>query len=73
ALDTVHRAALDAAVERAELADGISGVFVNLARRSQTLVHRQLALLDAMERRADDPEELGDLFRLDHLTTRMRR
>ncbi|WP_371605897.1 nitrate- and nitrite sensing domain-containing protein [Streptomyces sp. NBC_01213] len=73
ALDTVHRAALDAAVERAELAGGISGVFVNLARRSQTLVHRQLVLLDAMERRADDPEELGDLFRLDHLTTRMRR
>ncbi|WP_223006008.1 sensor histidine kinase [Streptomyces genisteinicus] len=73
ALGTVHRAALGAAVERAELAGGISGVFVNLARRSQTLVHRQLALLDAMERRADDPAELGDLFRLDHLTTRMRR
>ncbi|MFE3517501.1 nitrate- and nitrite sensing domain-containing protein [Streptomyces sp. NPDC059166] len=73
ALDTVHRAALDAAVERAELAGGISGVFVNLARRSQVLVHRQLALLDGMERRTDDPGELGDLFRLDHLTTRMRR
>ncbi|MEV5159165.1 nitrate- and nitrite sensing domain-containing protein [Streptomyces sp. NPDC053728] len=73
ALDTVHRAALDAAVERAELAGGISGVFVNLARRSQVLVHRQLTLLDGMERRADDPGELGDLFRLDHLTTRMRR
>ncbi|WP_329042520.1 nitrate- and nitrite sensing domain-containing protein [Streptomyces sp. NBC_00178] len=73
ALGTVHRAALDAAVERAELAGGISGVFVNLARRSQVLVHRQLALLDGMERRADDPGELGDLFRLDHLTTRMRR
>ncbi|MEV6162170.1 nitrate- and nitrite sensing domain-containing protein [Streptomyces sp. NPDC052052] len=73
ALGTVHRAALDAAVERAELADGISGVFVNLARRSQVLVHRQLSLLDRMERRVDDPEELGDLFRLDHLTTRMRR
>ncbi|MBT2365449.1 sensor histidine kinase [Streptomyces sp. ISL-10] len=73
ALASVHRAALSAAVERAELAGGISGVFVNLARRSQTLVHRQLALLDAMERRADDPGELGDLFRLDHLTTRMRR
>ncbi|MFJ7125993.1 nitrate- and nitrite sensing domain-containing protein [Streptomyces sp. NPDC098101] len=73
ALATVHRAALSAAVERAELADGISGVFVNLARRSQVLVHRQLNLLDAMERRADDPGELDDLFRLDHLTTRMRR
>ncbi|MEV7413880.1 nitrate- and nitrite sensing domain-containing protein [Streptomyces sp. NPDC089919] len=73
ALATVHRAALSAAVERAELASGVSGVFVNLARRSQVLVHRQLNLLDAMERRADDPAELGDLFRLDHLTTRMRR
>ncbi|GGR83949.1 ATPase [Streptomyces nojiriensis] len=73
ALGTVHRAALSAAVERAELADGISGVFVNLARRSQVLVHKQLTLLDSMERRADDPNELGDLFRLDHLTTRMRR
>ncbi|MFF9193841.1 nitrate- and nitrite sensing domain-containing protein [Streptomyces sp. NPDC014779] len=73
ALTTVHRAALSAAVERAELASGISGVFVNLARRSQVLVHRQLNLLDSMERRADDPNELGDLFKLDHLTTRMRR
>ncbi|MGW7098144.1 nitrate- and nitrite sensing domain-containing protein [Streptomyces sp. NPDC054838] len=73
ALSTVHRAALSAAVERAELADGVSGVFVNLARRSQVLVHKQLSLLDSMERRADDPSELGDLFRLDHLTTRMRR
>ncbi|MEU6279325.1 nitrate- and nitrite sensing domain-containing protein [Streptomyces sp. NPDC047028] len=73
ALTTVHRAALHAAVERAELAGGISGVFVNLARRSQILVHRQLGLLDRMERRSDDPSELSDLFRLDHLTTRMRR
>ena len=69
ALGIVHRAA----VERAELASGISGVFVNLARRSQVLVHRQLSLLDSMERRSDDPNELSDLFRLDHLTTRMRR
>ncbi|MBT2407824.1 MULTISPECIES: ATP-binding protein [unclassified Streptomyces] len=73
ALATMHRAALSAAVERAELASGVSGVFVNLARRSQVLVHKQLTLLDSMERRADDPGELGDLFRLDHLTTRMRR
>ncbi|MFF8429625.1 nitrate- and nitrite sensing domain-containing protein [Streptomyces sp. NPDC016566] len=73
ALTSVHRAALHAAVERAELASGISGVFVNLARRSQVLVHRQLSLLDSMERRSDDPDELSDLFRLDHLTTRMRR
>ncbi|MEU2830795.1 nitrate- and nitrite sensing domain-containing protein [Streptomyces lavendulae] len=73
ALSTLHRAALSAAVERAEFASGVSGVFVNLARRSQVLVHKQLSLLDSMERRADDPGELDDLFRLDHLTTRMRR
>ncbi|WP_033212315.1 sensor histidine kinase [Kitasatospora phosalacinea] len=73
ALDTVQRAAVTAAVERAEVLSGVSGVFVNLARRSQVLVHRQLTLLDAMERRTEDPAELDDLFKLDHLTTRMRR
>ncbi|WP_241002454.1 nitrate- and nitrite sensing domain-containing protein [Streptomyces sp. CB01881] len=73
ALGTVQRAAVTAAVERAEVLSGVSGVFVNLARRSQVLVHRQLTLLDAMERRTEDPAELADLFRLDHLTTRMRR
>ncbi|MFE3106257.1 nitrate- and nitrite sensing domain-containing protein [Kitasatospora indigofera] len=73
ALGSVRRAAVTAAVERAEVLSGVSGVFVNLARRSQVLVHRQLTLLDAMERRTEDPAELEDLFRLDHLTTRMRR
>ena len=48
-------------------------MFRSLARRSQSLLHRQLILLDQMERRASDPEALDDLFRLDHLTTRMRR
>src|SRR5690606_26749573 len=46
---------------------GISEVFVNLARRNQALLHRQLSLLDTMERRTEDPSELSDLFRLDHL------
>jgi signal transduction histidine kinase len=73
ALATVHRAALRAAVERAEAVSGVAGVFLNLARRSQVLLHRQLALLDLMERRVDDPADLEDLFRLDHLATRMRR
>ncbi|MGW2371212.1 nitrate- and nitrite sensing domain-containing protein [Kitasatospora sp. NPDC001683] len=73
ALGIVQRAAVTAAVERAEVLSGVSGVFVNLARRSQVLVHRQLTLLDTMERRTEDPSELADLFRLDHLTTRMRR
>ncbi|MEY9873934.1 signal transduction histidine kinase [Streptacidiphilus sp. MAP12-33] len=73
AFNAVQRAAIEAAVEQAELRRGVAAVFVNLARRSQALLHRQLSLLDEMERRAEDPEELEDLFRLDHLTTRMRR
>ena len=58
---------------QARLRQGISDIFRNLARRSQSLLHRQLTLLDAMERRARDPQELEDLFRIDHLPTRMRR
>ncbi len=73
ALGAVHRAAVQAAIERSDVLKGISGVYVFLARRSQVLLHRQLALLDTMERRTDDPDQLEDLFRLDHLTTRMRR
>ncbi|MDY0810934.1 nitrate- and nitrite sensing domain-containing protein [Kitasatospora purpeofusca] len=73
AINAVRRAAVEAAVEQAELRRGISAVFVNLARRSQVLLHRQLTLLDTMERRVEDPAELEDLFKVDHLTTRMRR
>ncbi|MFJ9473113.1 sensor histidine kinase [Streptomyces caniferus] len=73
ALHTLQRAAIEAAVKQAEMRRGVSEVFVNLARRSQVLLHRQLTLLDAMERRTEDTEELADLFRIDHLTTRMRR
>ena len=73
ALATVHRAALRAVAGRAAVLTGVSGVYVGLARRSQVLLHRQLDLLDTMERRTEDPAELEDLFRLDHLTTRMRR
>ncbi|MFJ2235729.1 nitrate- and nitrite sensing domain-containing protein [Streptomyces sp. NPDC087859] len=73
ALNTLQRAAVEAAVKQAELRGGVSEVFVNLARRSQVLLHKQLTLLDTMERRTEDTDELADLFRLDHLTTRMRR
>ncbi|GHJ38996.1 histidine kinase [Streptomyces sp. TS71-3] len=73
ALNTLQRAAVEAAVRQAELRRGVSEVFVNLARRSQVLLHKQLTLLDSMERRTEDTDELADLFRLDHLTTRMRR
>ncbi|NYI08188.1 sensor histidine kinase [Allostreptomyces psammosilenae] len=73
AFNKVQRTAVESAVELAELRQGVSRVFVNIARRSQALVHRQLTLLDEMERKASSPEELEDLFRLDHMTTRMRR
>ncbi|ACY99202.1 MULTISPECIES: nitrate- and nitrite sensing domain-containing protein [Thermomonospora] len=67
------RAVLEAAAREIETRRAINEVFVTLARRNQALVHRQLTLLDTMERRAEDPDELDDLFRLDHLATRMRR
>ncbi|GGO12570.1 histidine kinase [Microbispora rosea subsp. aerata] len=73
AFSSVQRTAVEAAVGQAALRHGVNQVFLNLARRKQTLLHRQLTLLDAMQRRVEEPEILEDLFRLDHLTTRMRR
>jgi signal transduction histidine kinase len=73
AFDLVRQTAIRAAVDEAKLRQGLNDVFRSLSRRSQSLLHRQLTLLDQMERRASDPEALDDLFRLDHLTTRMRR
>jgi signal transduction histidine kinase len=73
AFSAVQRTAVEAAVEQARLRKGVSLVFRSLARRNQTLVQRQLRMLDEMERGTDDPEALERLFRLDHLTTRMRR
>ena len=70
---TVQEAAVAAAVEQARLRKGVSQVFLNISMRNQSLLHRQLGMLDSMERRASDPGALADLFRLDHLTTRMRR
>ncbi|MEO3785435.1 nitrate- and nitrite sensing domain-containing protein [Actinocorallia sp. B10E7] len=73
AFDTVQHTAVDVAVAEAQLRKSVGQVFVNLSWRSQALLQRQLQLLDAMERRASSPEELDGLFKLDHLTTRMRR
>jgi hypothetical protein len=73
AFNAVQRTAIVAAVDEAKLRRGISEVFRNLAKRSQSLLHRQMALLDALERRENDPDNLQGLFRIDHLTTRMRR
>ncbi|PZG17175.1 sensor histidine kinase [Nonomuraea aridisoli] len=73
AFSTVQQTAVEAAVGQAQLSEGVGHVFRNLARRSQTLLHRQRIQLQDMQHRATDPEALDDLFKLDHLTTRMRR
>jgi hypothetical protein len=73
AFDDARSAVVAAARSEAAARKGVSEVFVNLARRNQALLHRQLGLLDLMERRVEDPQELDELFRLDHLATCMRR
>lgn len=69
----VHRSAVTVAVEQAIMRRNVNAMFVNLARRSQVLVERQLELLDELEREESDPEQLENLFKLDHLAARMRR
>ncbi|MEU8974156.1 ATP-binding protein [Streptomyces monashensis] len=66
-------AAVEAAVQQAGLRRGQFAVLLTIARRNQALVHRQLKLVDTLERRTEDPDVLRELFRIDHLTTRMRR
>jgi len=73
AFNAAQRTAVEAAVDEARVRRGISDVFRNLARRSQALLERQVTLLDSLERRAAEPDDLESLFRIDHLTTRMRR
>jgi PAS domain S-box-containing protein len=59
--------------EQAALRQSIGDLLHNLARRSQGLVDRQLELIDELERKEVDPDRLHELFRMDHLATRMRR
>jgi anti-sigma regulatory factor (Ser/Thr protein kinase) len=73
ALNTVQRSALDLAVEQAALRRNLADSFVNLGRRNQNLLDRQLDFISDLEREEQDPERLEGLFRLDHLATRMRR
>jgi signal transduction histidine kinase len=69
----VQRSTVAATTSEIKLRSGISRVFVSLARRNQSLLQRQLRMIDELERKAADPGALADLFPLDHLTTRMRR
>jgi signal transduction histidine kinase len=73
AFDAVHEQAVRLAAEQATLQNNINAMYVNLSRRSQALVDRQLVLIEQLEEGEVDPEQLSDLFRLDHLATRMRR
>ncbi|MEW9534721.1 nitrate- and nitrite sensing domain-containing protein [Microbispora sp. NPDC049125] len=73
AFDEVHREAVRLAGDEAKLRSNISSMFVNLSRRTQTLVERQIALIDGLEQGEQDEQRLGNLFKLDHLATRMRR
>ncbi|MGW4025656.1 sensor histidine kinase, partial [Streptomyces sp. NPDC005009] len=73
AFGALQRTAVDLAQEDVRLHQGINQLFTNLARRSQVLIHRQLSLLDVMERHEEDANTLDRLFELDQLATRMRR
>jgi signal transduction histidine kinase len=73
AIAGLRTAAATAATGEASLRDGLRLVIVSMARRNQSLLQRQLRLIDSLEQKASDPAALADLFSLDHLTTRMRR
>ncbi|MEV0454229.1 sensor histidine kinase [Catellatospora methionotrophica] len=73
ALEAVRDSVVALALRQARSRRTVNGIFTNLARRSQILVERQLRLLDEMERDERDPDRLAALFKLDHLSARLRR
>ena len=73
AFDQVHREAVRLAADEAMLRGNLNAMFINLTRRSQSLIERQLSLIDSLEQSEQDSGRLSSLFRLDHLATRMRR
>ncbi|MFC7446520.1 nitrate- and nitrite sensing domain-containing protein [Rhodococcus daqingensis] len=73
AFNRAHTAAVSAAVAEARTREGVRAVFLNIAHRSQMVVHRQLEVLDEAEQSQEDPALLETFFRLDHLATRERR
>ncbi|MFE2944769.1 ATP-binding protein [Streptomyces sp. NPDC059255] len=73
-----REAAVGAVIQASRLSGSVGDeqkveVFVNLARRLQSLVHREIQLLDDLENEVEDPELLKGLFQVDHLATRIRR
>lgn len=72
--ELLHRSLVETAARQVEaLRVGVSSIFVTLARRNSTLVSNQLALLDELEDKEEDPDTLGSFYRIDHLAARMRR
>ncbi|MEU6293177.1 ATP-binding protein [Streptomyces sp. NPDC046988] len=77
-LSRAHDGAVTAVVRAAQLSSQAGSeqkleVFVNLARRLQSLVHREISILDELENEIEDPDLLKGLFHVDHLATRIRR
>ncbi|MBB5959322.1 signal transduction histidine kinase [Saccharothrix tamanrassetensis] len=73
AFDAVQREAVRLAVEQVALRANVNDMFINLSRRSQALVERQITVIDRLEQDEQDPDQLASLFELDHLATQMRR
>ncbi|WP_235921479.1 sensor histidine kinase [Lentzea tibetensis] len=73
AFDLVQREAVRLAVEQVALRANVNDMFINLSRRSQALVERQINVIDRLEQDEQDPDHLASLFELDHLATQMRR
>ncbi|SCG75323.1 HAMP domain-containing histidine kinase [Micromonospora humi] len=51
----------------------VAQMFGHVGRRTQNLVGRQIALIDRLERQEADPGRLEHLYRLDHISSRLRR
>ncbi|MFD3700811.1 nitrate- and nitrite sensing domain-containing protein [Streptomyces sp. NPDC058646] len=73
AFDQVHQEAVRLAAEQALLRGNVNAIFTNLSMRNQSLIEGQLTLITDLENNEADPDQLENLFRLDHLATRMRR
>ncbi|MFJ9556385.1 nitrate- and nitrite sensing domain-containing protein [Nocardiopsis sp. NPDC101807] len=73
AFNIAQRTAVGAAVKQADIRAGVNRVFLGIAHRHQSLLQRQIQLLDRVEREEEDPDLLESLFQLDHLATRGRR
>ncbi|GGP66792.1 sensor histidine kinase [Saccharothrix coeruleofusca] len=73
AFNAAQFTAVAAAVKESQAREGVNRVFLDIAHRNQGLVHRQLKILDKLEREEENPDQLDALFQLDHLATRARR